>query len=551
MELLRFLRRATKEMSFGRVLVVAAAVVGIAAGFVGSTLIGVLNAALSPTAERARAWPALFFGFCLLIPITRFLSEGLLVSLSQRALADLRMSLSKSLLQIEVSQIEQLGQDRLFTILTTDVDRLAQVLAVLPLVIMNLAMVAGCCVYLAALSLKLLGVVAGLVLGALLVYLGGASAVMKDQSLARRQWDKVVTSTRALIYGAKELKLNRSRRDHFLAETVQSGVLQLKDYASKAGIILSLLRVWVQFAFFAITGLAAFAFGPMFGLSPTASMAFVLTFVYAAIPVEALLGLMPALSQGVISLRRLQDTGLQVAQPIAEPKHAPRVREFKTVTFQNLSFAYPARSGAETPFKVGPVDLQLERGSLVFVTGANGAGKTTLLKLIAGLYPSLGGWIGLDGSAIGLECYREQVSAVFTDAFVFSDVAGTRLPLNGTEAERWIDLLDAQSLVSTERPWQQRQDLSHGQRMRVALLSALLEDRPIVLLDEWAAHQQPGMREQYYRKLLPELRRQGKAVVAVSHDEAFFDEADRLIMLSDGCVSPWERSQSYAKTAIR
>ena len=78
--------------------------------------------------------------------------------------------------------------------------------------------------------------------------------------------------------------------------------------------------------------------------------------------------------------------------------------------------------------------------------------------------------------------------------------------------------------------------LSRGQRKRLALVTAYLEDRPIYLFDEWAADQDPLFRRVFYQRLLPELKRRGKTVVAVTHDDRYFDAADQLIKLEEGKV---------------
>jgi putative ATP-binding cassette transporter len=80
-------------------------------------------------------------------------------------------------------------------------------------------------------------------------------------------------------------------------------------------------------------------------------------------------------------------------------------------------------------------------------------------------------------------------------------------------------------------------DVSRGQRKRLALLTVLLEDRPVYVLDEWAADQDSEFKEIFYRQLLPELKRRGKTLVIISHDERYYGLADRRIHLADGRVA--------------
>jgi putative pyoverdin transport system ATP-binding/permease protein len=79
-------------------------------------------------------------------------------------------------------------------------------------------------------------------------------------------------------------------------------------------------------------------------------------------------------------------------------------------------------------------------------------------------------------------------------------------------------------------------ELSQGQRKRLALLTAYLDDRPIYLFDEWVADQDPFFREVFYQQILPELKKRDKAVLVISHDDRYFHLCDRLIKLDYGQI---------------
>ena len=79
--------------------------------------------------------------------------------------------------------------------------------------------------------------------------------------------------------------------------------------------------------------------------------------------------------------------------------------------------------------------------------------------------------------------------------------------------------------------------LSTGQRKRLALVVSYLEDKPVYVFDEVAADQDPGFRAYFYETLLPELKRAGKTVVMVSHDDRYFHAADRVLQMDYGRLS--------------
>jgi putative pyoverdin transport system ATP-binding/permease protein len=186
---------------------------------------------------------------------------------------------------------------------------------------------------------------------------------------------------------------------------------------------------------------------------------------------------------------------------------------------------------------LGPINLVFEPGSLVFITGGNGSGKTTLIKILTGLYAAETGEIRLDGKPIHIanaDAYRQLFSAVFSDFFLFDQLHGM---VNVDEdAKRYLNLLQLEHKVSVKDGKFSTIDLSQGQRKRLALLIAYLEDRPIYVFDEWAADQDALFRDIFYHQLLPDLKRRGKSVFVISHDERYYHIADRLIRLDYGGV---------------
>ena len=79
-------------------------------------------------------------------------------------------------------------------------------------------------------------------------------------------------------------------------------------------------------------------------------------------------------------------------------------------------------------------------------------------------------------------------------------------------------------------------NLSTGQRKRLAYIMALLEDKQIYVFDEWAADQDPEFRKKFYNRFLNDMRLMGKTVIAVSHDDRYFDTADRIIKMEEGKI---------------
>ena len=205
---------------------------------------------------------------------------------------------------------------------------------------------------------------------------------------------------------------------------------------------------------------------------------------------------------------------------------------------RNIVFRYVDKS-SEAVFQVGPVDFTLRAGELVFITGGNGSGKSTFLKVLAGLYQPDSGEITLDGVRVDdstRDAYRALIAAIFVDYHLFQRLYGIADP-DPAELDRLLTqfrLRDKTRLTDGEF---RTLDLSGGQRKRLALIVSLLEKRPILLLDEWTADQDPEFRRKFYDDLLPALKQAGETVVVITHDDRYLDELDlpaRRLRMDEG-----------------
>lgn len=237
---------------------------------------------------------------------------------------------------------------------------------------------------------------------------------------------------------------------------------------------------------------------------------------------EPLLRADQASARLVALMRTLRDAQVELADD-AQPR-------FERLELERVAFTF------EGGFRLGPIDLSIERGELVFVIGHNGSGKTTLMKVMSGLYPAREGRVRVDGRVIARRRLRSLFTVAFIDAHLFRRAYG--LDSTDEEIAAALATVGLDDVVGVSDGWFGTLDLSSGQRRRLALAVALLERRPIIVLDEWDAHQDPETKRFYFETLLPRFAAQGRTVVAVCHDERFFGAADRVIELSAGRLVP-------------
>jgi putative ATP-binding cassette transporter len=245
----------------------------------------------------------------------------------------------------------------------------------------------------------------------------------------------------------------------------------------------------------------------------------------------------PNLSQANVAARTLQTLAKRLAESAQE---APADREeiydqIKGITLEGVCYQHPGQE-KRMGFTLGPVDYQFDAGKVYFIRGNNGSGKTTLMRILIGLYQPSAGRILVNGLPISeptTGAYRDMFSVVFSDFHLFKTLYG----LPADDVRRMEDLLKVfqmEGKVSIQNGQFSSLQFSTGQRKRLALIVALLEDRPFVILDEWAADQDPEFRQEFYENIIPKLRAMGKTVIAITHDDHYYDRADHVLFMANG-----------------
>jgi putative pyoverdin transport system ATP-binding/permease protein len=526
------------RQSLATILVAAGA--AVLAGLASVGLLANINLQLSrPTAAHGPLLLWSFVGLVLLTPVMRVLSSYLAVRLSQRAVNALRRDLTRRILAAPLDRIEELGPHRLQAVIAEDIGNLASALAQLPLLCVSATIVLACLVYLGWLSWPALLTVLVLMVIGTLSYRVTVAAALRRTRLARDEADVLHELYRGALYGTKELKLNALRRQDFLARLDRSGE-EVQKLNVSAATLHSAGASWGQSLIFVAIGLLLFAEAALIpGLSRATLTSYAIVILYMLNPLQVLSNVIPDLVRAQASQRKVESLGLLAegeAEPAAQAPASPP--DWSRLDLVGASHHYRGEHDGE-PFTLGPIDLVFKAGELVFITGGNGSGKTTLAKLLVGLYRPAGGEIRLDGRAIrdaDREAFRQRFAAVFQDFHLFGFLPGDDTPARQAAAAQYLAELQLDRKVTLARGEISTTDLSQGQRKRLALLVAFLEDRPIYVLDEWAADQDPLFKEIFYRQLLPALRARRKTVIAITHDERYYPVADRVIKLSEGKV---------------
>ena len=340
-----------------------------------------------------------------------------------------------------------------------------------------------------------------------------------------------------LLRGFKEVRMSERRADGVLRDvgTVSAEARRVNtDTKRQWGWEFALL----QSLFYALVGLMVF-FVPLFTTNyhEVVVQATIVT-LFIVGPVGTLAYVTPMVSQTEFALANIEamTERLRTAAGDAPDESArPLDRAPSRIALRDAIFSYKGEGGASL-FKVGPLSAEFRAGEITFITGGNGSGKSTMLRLLTGLIPLDVGRLLADGEPVDadqMQGYRDQISAIFSDYHLSRRLYGLA-DVESARVHGLLERLEMEDKVSVRDGAFSTVALSSGQRKRLALVVALLEDKRVIVLDEWAAGQDPHFRRVFYETLLPELKAEGKIVICVTHDDRWFGLADHVLRMDEG-----------------
>lgn len=500
----------------------------------GIGLIAFINVRLIDTVDMSLTVLPEFLGLLALLMAVTLGSQLALTALGHHFVYRLRSEFIKRILDTQVERIEKLGSAALLAGLTSDIRNITIAFVRLPELVQGIILTLGSTAYLGWLSGKMMLVTA---LWMVATIWGGfvlVARVYKHMATLRETEDKLYNDYQTILEGRKELTLNRERAEYVFKQLYLPDAREYRHHIIRADTFHLSAVNWSNIMMLGAIGLVFWMANSLGWANTSVAATYSLTLLFLRTPLLSAVGALPTLLSAQVAFNKLNRFELAPYREVFPQARAHA--DWQTLELRDVTFHYQ-----DSAFSVGPINLTLHRGELVFLIGGNGSGKSTLAMLLTGLYQPVSGQILLDGKPLQAdqpEDYRKLFSAVFTDVWLFDQLLGPEGKAARPErVAQWLAHLQMTQKLKLDNGKILDLKLSKGQKKRVALLLALAEERDIILLDEWAADQDPHFRREFYQVLLPLMQQMGKTIFAISHDDHYFIHADRLLEMRNGKLS--------------
>ncbi len=536
MRLLKFIEQESTE-SYPQLFLMAA-ISGVANGM----LLAIVNHATHVIAndEDATQYFMLYIITFVIFLYTQWFAFDRAIILIEETLYKIRTRLSQKIQRVELSFIEKIGTDTLYSRLTQNDTFISQAIPQITAAAQMSVLMIFSFLYLAYLSpLTFLISIVTIVMGVIMFQIQ-SKTIRQSLDDSKGKESVYFRSISDMIHGFKEIKINQ-RKSGDILKNIADVSQESKSLKIRAGRQEARMWGFGRVFIYALLPILVFII-PIFSEEHVSNIfKITATMLFITGPITILVNMIPVINRVNMVLGEMQKLEGEMDEAGAEltDQIQKDYADFKEIEIVDLQFSYPGNSAA---FSAGPFYQEIHRGELLFIIGGNGSGKSTFLKLLTGLYTPQSGSIQIDSQIVpqtSYPTYRHLFSIVFTDFHLFEKIYGIEI-LDADKVNFWLEKMKMQHKVQYHEGGFTSTNLSTGQRKRLAFIAAILEEKPILVIDEFAADQDPQFRQYFYETLLMELKAMGKTVVAVTHDDHYFHVADRVLKMEEGKMFAYE-----------
>jgi multidrug/microcin transport system ATP-binding/permease protein len=463
-----------------------------------------------------------------------------IISYAYNLIYESEIKIFQYLQRTSLEQLEKVGPERVYAVIE-DVRMFVSFPSMISSTISAFISLLICITYYFILSVSsaFIVVVSILALAAFYTFMNRSSFVKVRH--VRQLNDRFYKVIHYMLMGFKELKMSATKSANLLNKVLRPNRRTVKDLDITIANRYLTINLLSQHGLYLLLGIILFVLPMLNLLERSEVISFVIILLFIIGPITALIGMQNYYTKAYVANQRISSF-LAELELIAtsQVNGVPRQdydHNLQELRFENITYEYSSRFG-DSPFVLGPINLTIKKGETIFIIGGNGSGKSTFINCLTGLCSPTSGSIYLNNKKVGTDDqhYRDYISAIFTDNHLFSHNYENYTLKGNKEYKRLINIMKLDKVVTDDEEVSARRKLSKGQGKRMAMIFSLLENRPILVLDEWAADQDPYFRKYFYEKLLPQLKENGKTVIAVTHDDTYFKHADRIIKLDYGKI---------------
>ncbi|WP_420574963.1 cyclic peptide export ABC transporter [Kordia sp.] len=446
--------------------------------------------------------------------------------------------LFNQILRAPLLTLEKFGSQRFYTAME-DLRLFANLPYTVTHTVSSLLMLILGVIYMFTISVSAAAIVLVLVLLVALCYFVVMNSMSSQVAELRTLNEHYYGYVNDLISGFKELKLSLSRRKNILGDYLGPNRDKSEGLDFRINYVFLSINMISQYGLYFVIAAVLFGLPAMGLLDSEEVIAYVVVILFISGPINNLINLQQTYTRFMVANTRINtfmnDFQIDISSTAIDERND---KKLESLEFKDVCFSYESNDKEQSSFALGPVDLKINAGEVIFIIGGNGSGKSTFVNILTGLYqPSQGEVILNEKETISIkEDLQDSMAAIFTNNHIFSknydnyELAGN---------EKYNDLLKTMQMdgvIVDDKEESARRRFSKGQSKRMSMIFALLEKKPILILDEWAADQDPHFRKFFYEELIPKLKKEGKTIIAVTHDDAYFKNADRIIKFDYGKI---------------